>query len=77
MDTSTTPTYEPYEIPRSDVTVFEGHTSEVKYFINVFFICKLFTLAFIYFSSVKLFINGPFHCTIRCVLVHGVLQDLF
>ena len=34
MDISTTSTSQTREIPSSDVTILEGHTSEVKYIIN-------------------------------------------
>jgi len=39
MDISTSSTPQPCEILRSDVMVLEGHTSEVKYFINMFLVC--------------------------------------
>lgn len=68
MDICTTSTSQPCEIPRSDVTVLEGHTSEVKYFINA----SCYNL-----SSVKLSVNEPGYHPHRSVLVHGVLQDLF
>jgi len=47
MDISTVLTPQPCEIRRSDVMVLEGHTSEVKYFINMFLVCLLFIFAFI------------------------------
>jgi len=39
MDISTVSRLQPCEIHSSDVMVLEGHTSEVKYFINMFLFC--------------------------------------
>ena len=76
MDISTTSTSQPGEIPSSDVTILEGHTSEVKYIINASFVVNLNFLLYTV-SSVKLLVNSPVYHPYRCVLVHGVLQDLY
>lgn len=76
MDISTTSTSQSCEISSSDVTILEGHTSEVKYFTMLLLFVNLDFLS-LTVSSVKLYANRPVYHPLRFVLVHGVLKGLF
>lgn len=76
MDICTASTSQPRQIPNSDVTILEGHTSEVMCIIDAPYSVHLNFLSSIVYAA-KLSDSCPVHHPFRCVLVHGVLQDLF
>ena len=68
MEISTTSTSQIVELTSCDVTILEGHTSEVCYFLN--FSCLQFYYLVLYFSHIS---PGDF-LLCRSVLVHGARQ---
>jgi hypothetical protein len=48
MEICTTSTSQPRQIPSSDVTILEGHTSEVRCIIDAPFVCTHLKFSFIF-----------------------------